>query len=81
MSEDFRGRRAEPVTGNAAAVCVRLAVELVSHLASIEAEVLCVGHHGEAALQRKALATYSDPDGGFFLTEAMAAAIKRTVAP
>ena len=57
----------------------RLAVELVSHLASIEAEVLCVGHHGEAALQRKALATYSDPDGGFFLTEAMAAAIERTV--
>ena len=31
-----------------------------------------------AALQRKAMATYSDPDGGFFLTEQMAAAIERT---
>ena len=31
-----------------------------------------------AALQRKAMATYRDPDGGFFLTEQMAAAIERT---
>ena len=35
--------------------------------------------HELAALQRKAMATYSDPDGGFFLTEQMAAAIERTV--
>ena len=33
-----------------------------------------------AALQRKALATYSDPDGGYFLTEQMAADIERTAA-
>ena len=31
-----------------------------------------------AALQRKAMGTYSDPDGGYFLTEQMAADIERT---
>ena len=31
-----------------------------------------------ASLQRKAMATYRDPDGGYFLTEQMAAAIERT---
>ena len=31
-----------------------------------------------ASLQRKAMATYRDPDGGFFLTEQMAADIERT---
>ena len=30
-------------------------------------------------LQRKAMATYSDPDGGYFLTEEMASTIERTV--
>ena len=31
-----------------------------------------------ASLQRKAMATYRDPDGGYFLTEQMAADIERT---